>query len=655
MRLKRSASAAWPFAWLCLMFATLSLAVEPAVLRSQTMDLPAQADGGSHDADANDAPATNANAADDAGTGSAATDGATSDGAPSAASGGVNSATRRMSGITPGADVAIIPISGMIYDYTLTNLERRVQKALDAGASVIVIELDTPGGYVDSSQKIASYIKSKIPVPTVAWVNPQALSGGILIASACDMIVMSPASMTGDCAPILQGRNVAPTERAKMLSPILEEFRDNADRNADYDYAMFHAMCELGIEVYRVRHKDTGEVRLVNQADYRVMVDGDAPDYTPGPRRTATTAAPSAPATPATPDPGDSSSPTRGPGRVVPQLPNIPAIPGITPGGSTPDPTAPMVVGGASIDVARNHDRGQWELIDRVHDGYQLLTVRQSKAFDIGLARASDIGTEKDLQNYLAANSVYRIDETWSEGLVDWLTRPWVRGILLVIVLVGGYIEMQAPGIGVAGVAAAIALIVLLGGPYLVGLAEVWHLLLFFAGVCLLLAEFFITPGFGVLGITGVLCMIGALVLQLMPTGSGFRPPPPQVISDMANMLLWTLIAMVTTVVAFGFIVRNLSNIPVLNTLIRLDPVRPTLQANGSTQVMQGVSGDESYGEGRLAMQAEGLAQTRLGPTGQATFGNQVVDVVTRGEWINAGDRVRVIELHGNRIVVEQA
>ena len=96
-----------------------------------------------------------------------------------------------------------------------------------------------------------------------------------MIAAACDQIVMSPASATGDCAPIIPAMEMAPDERAKALSPILEEFRDSA-RDNGYDFAIFQAMCVLGVEVYYVEHKQTGERRLINQVDYKLMVGGQA-------------------------------------------------------------------------------------------------------------------------------------------------------------------------------------------------------------------------------------------------------------------------------------------------------------------------------------------------------------------------------------------
>jgi membrane-bound serine protease (ClpP class) len=48
-----------------------------------------------------------------------------------------------------------------------------------------------------------------------------------------------------------------------------------------------------------------------------------------------------------------------------------------------------------------------------------------------------------------------------------------------------------------------------------------------------------------------------------------------------------------------------------------------------------------------------GVAQTALRPAGRAEFGDRLMDVVTEGEFVDRGDKVRIREIHGNRIVVE--
>ena len=134
-----------------------------------------------------------------------------------------NTPSGTLAALPTGADVAVIKIRGLIYGFTLHSLQQSVEHARQNGASLIVLELDTPGGVVTSALKISKYIKS-MQVPTVAWVNPEAYSAGIMIAAACNRMVMAPASAAGDCAPIVPGANLSPTERAKALSPILEEF-----------------------------------------------------------------------------------------------------------------------------------------------------------------------------------------------------------------------------------------------------------------------------------------------------------------------------------------------------------------------------------------------------------------------------------------------
>jgi membrane-bound serine protease (ClpP class) len=51
---------------------------------------------------------------------------------------------------------------------------------------------------------------------------------------------------------------------------------------------------------------------------------------------------------------------------------------------------------------------------------------------------------------------------------------------------------------------------------------------------------------------------------------------------------------------------------------------------------------------------AIGEAATTLRPAGKARFGDQFLDVVAEGSYVNAGKRVQVIEIEGNRIVVKE-
>ena len=492
-----------------------------------------------------------------------------------------------------GANAAVIQVKGLIYGYTLESLKQGIDQAVDEGASLIVIELDTTGGLVDSALKISKYLKS-LNVPTVAWINPQAYSAGIMIAAACNKIVMAPASATGDCAPIIPGVSLSPTERAKALSPILEEFRDSAQAHG-YDFALFHAMCVLGVEVYQIENPQTGRRVLVNQADYAVMVQGT-------------------PVEDAVPTPSDEAD----------------------------------QVGAATVSIATEADREQWELVRRVHDGKTLLTLNQKRALDVGLSWAT-IRDRDELSEHLKSASMTSVGHSRVALVTYWLTLPWVRGLLIVAMLVGAYTELQAPGLGVAGLVSLAALVVLLVAPFLVGLAQAWHVLLFLLGLTLLLIEVFVIPGFGLIGVAGVIAMFTGLVLMVVPsTGHGPIPmPAPEMGQRLQDSLMYTLVGILGSAAAFYYITKYFGSIPVLNKLV--------LKAPGSRDTDRHISGDEAVGGGHVHTGALGRVVTKLRPSGRAQIDGRLVDVMSVGEWIEPGKPVRVVEVHGNRIVVEAA
>src|SRR5690606_4526942 len=84
-----------------------------------------------------------------------------------------------------GAAVAVIPVHGMIHDFTFESLRRRTDDAIANGATLIVYEIDTYGGHVESAMAISKYLK-QVPRPTLAWINNKAYSAGIMIAAAAD-------------------------------------------------------------------------------------------------------------------------------------------------------------------------------------------------------------------------------------------------------------------------------------------------------------------------------------------------------------------------------------------------------------------------------------------------------------------------------------
>ena len=376
-------------------------------------------------------------------------------------------------------------------------------------------------------------------------------------------------------------------------------------------------MTELGVEVYYVEHKETGERRFVNQADYAVMVKGRDPDAT-------------------------------GLSRVF--------------GGGGDDE------GEVKRQIATAQDRGMWKPIEQlpsgatvaggiIHDGQSLLTLNQTRAMDVGLARAIIRNTTELHQHYNAA-SVTTVTQTWSEQLAGWLTHPMVKGILIIGLLLGAYVEFQSPGLGVPGAVAGVCLIALLGAPFVVGLAEIWHVLVFLLGLGLLLADLIFVIGFGVLGIAGLVLMFVALVLVSIPT-SGQSPlpmPAPEMRDRLYQTLIFMVLALFASLVGFFVVTKYYGKLPYANRFVLAGASGGGQTAVAPADELDHLSGDEAVGGGAVQVGMEGrVASTGLRPSGRATIQGETIDVVSVGPFSDPGRKVRVCEVRGNRIVVEEA
>jgi len=103
--------------------------------------------------------------------------------------------------------VVVLVIDGMISPATAEFFSRGLAQAQAQGASLVVLELDTPGGLDTSMRAIIKDILNST-VPVVTWVGPagaRAASAGTYILYASHVAAMSPASNLGAATPIAIG------------------------------------------------------------------------------------------------------------------------------------------------------------------------------------------------------------------------------------------------------------------------------------------------------------------------------------------------------------------------------------------------------------------------------------------------------------------
>jgi membrane-bound serine protease (ClpP class) len=103
--------------------------------------------------------------------------------------------------------VSLINIDGAIGPATATYIARSIEEARTQNAQCLIIQLNTPGGLLDSTQKIVqSFLGSSVPVVVyVAPTGATATSAGCFITIAASVAAMAPATTIGAAHPVSIG------------------------------------------------------------------------------------------------------------------------------------------------------------------------------------------------------------------------------------------------------------------------------------------------------------------------------------------------------------------------------------------------------------------------------------------------------------------
>jgi membrane-bound serine protease (ClpP class) len=216
--------------------------------------------------------------------------------------------------------------------------------------------------------------------------------------------------------------------------------------------------------------------------------------------------------------------------------------------------------------------------------------------------------------------------------------------------MLGVYIELNTPGLGLPGLLAVTCIIIIIGSKYLVGMANWVEVAIFAIGIILLAVEVFVIPGFGITGFLGIIFIFAGLFGMLIRNPPGEVPWPK---TDFA----WDLFLDGLGGLSIGFVgflclaylfARYLPKMYFLRGLM-LQPAAAGEQLPPSITTTAPRSTGIDINVGDI-----GEVVSPLRPAGQARFAQATVDVVTVGEFLENGTKVRIMEIHGNRIVVRE-
>ncbi|MGD8189029.1 NfeD family protein [Brevibacillus ginsengisoli] len=254
-----------------------------------------------------------------------------------------------------------------------------------------------------------------------------------------------------------------------------------------------------------------------------------------------------------------------------------------------------------------------------------VLSLDATKALEVGYADKI-VKDKQGLYQFLGVheNEVKEIDPTLSEKVARFVTSPAVMSVLFIIGLVGMVVELFVPGFGVFGTISILSFGLYFFGHFVAGFASWLDIGLFVLGILLMILEIFL-PG-AIIGIIGFVCLVTGIVLSAYNTEQG-----------LISLGMAVIIAVIVGyVLAKYFGHRGLWNKFILQT------------------EQHNAEGYVAPKDQRRLIDQQGIALTPLRPAGIVRIHTDRVDAVSVGGFIAAGTPIVVVQVEGNRVVVQE-
>src|SRR5688572_18751688 len=266
-------------------------------------------------------------------------------------------------------------------------------------------------------------------------------------------------------------------------------------------------------------------------------------------------------------------------------------------------------------------------------DKGKLLTLTTNEALEHKLADFRGDTVDEVLKRLgLEGAEVRHVSENWAEQLVRFLTHPVLSSLLMTVGMLGIIVELRTPGFGVPGALGLTSLGLFFWGHWLVRLAGWEELLLVGVGLTLLALEVFVIPGFGVAGVVGVVALAAGLGMTMLGAGA----TASAVLTVAGRVAVSALAALALSLVA-------------LRVLPRLPWGRRVILESG---LPAGAGFASKAEDPQHWLGKRGRTLSPLRPAGVVDIEGERVDVVSTGDFVDAGEIVEVIGVEGPRVIV---
>jgi membrane-bound serine protease (ClpP class) len=295
----------------------------------------------------------------------------------------------------------------------------------------------------------------------------------------------------------------------------------------------------------------------------------------------------------------------------------------------------------SQLEFAGVPNPNAWKQQEAITVDGAALTLGAERAIQLGMATGTVANREELKALYGLESDPPEVGTDWVDTLVEVLHSWGVQWFLLVIGLTAFYAEMNSPGHGVGGFIATVCFLLFFWANFLGGSADWLEILMFLVGIVLLLIEIFVIPGFGIVGVGGIVLVLLSVVMA-MQTFHGL-PHTHRDMLELRDSLTVVTLAAIGALACGALVRRLLPRTRGMSDLILAPAGKADAQLTGQPDAL----GDYQHFVGQT-----GVTVTQLTPSGKARIDDQLVDVLSEGDVVPRGASVIVVETHGNRIVV---
>lgn len=281
-----------------------------------------------------------------------------------------------------------------------------------------------------------------------------------------------------------------------------------------------------------------------------------------------------------------------------------------------------------------------------ISDSGKVLTFTTEEAMKNGFCEGMAENREEVLQQAgLASSHIEEQSLSWIDKFINFLVNPVVSGILIMCIVGGLYFELQSPGLGLPIIIAIIGAILFFAPHYLEGLAHHWEILLFLAGVGLLMLEIFVIPGFGVAGISGIILIFAAFILTMV-FNVGFKFNFDPNLDAAAQVGASTLTVILSTTAGF-FLSLWLGK-----KLITADTRFGSLALKTELETGKGFSAQDMRMQQYVGK--SGVTSTFMRPAGKINIDGEILEATSEHGLIDKGVEIVVVKFENAQLVVKR-